>query len=353
MAQPQQWVVVEVEPAPRAAPKAVEPKPIATTVRRKRVVPDETKPEEPAQAAESTPAQPVASDLPRAASSQPISLFPSLSLAPGTSSRETEPSHGETVHPDDPRFSPDVVRAETEFRVKKRVTTWAEDGLAEARAQRGLPHPYFSGVGDAARAALDRGAREHGITATSTQFMKSIGKRYADAASSYASTGDPNLGPPGINPRPSEQISARFGNGPEAMGMRMLAQATETQNDLSHGKPLIGLTLELRQFRDGAPLIAVVVQASEDSKFDAFVLETWPKAVAEAGAPPPDAFHGPELRSIWAVEGWLGLPKKLETALSYLPVPGVGGIGIDKVLPAMTQEGYHYEFRARLLRVYQ
>jgi hypothetical protein len=29
------------------------------------------------------------------------------------------------------------------------------------------------------------------------------------------------------------------------------------------------------------------------------------------------------------------------------------GFGADRVLPALTDEGYHYEFHARILRMYQ
>jgi hypothetical protein len=353
-----EWVIVEVPPAP--PPKVVPPVPVpppeppkpelAKKKPKKDVEPiAEAQPEEVQPAPAPAPA-PMAADLP-AAPSKPINLFPVPSLAPST--EVAEAPHGHTVRPTDPEFRPEVIRAEEEHRVNERVTAFAQDELAEARAQGGLPHPYFSGVREAAKKGLAKRAKEQGIKATTTQMMTQIGKRYADSASSYAKSGNPDLGPPGINPRPSERLNERFGNIPETMALRALAQATETQDELSHGKPLITLTLELRQFRDGSPLTAVVLKASSDPKFDAFVLEAWPKSIAEAGAPPDDAFHGPVLRSIWAVEGWLGMPKKLEEAFSYVPVPGMMGIGVDKVLPALTAEGYHYEFQARLLRVYQ
>ena len=346
-----EWVIVDVVPAPPPpAPKVVKAPPI------KKAAPKEkqAKAEAVEPVAVPLPPEPVALDEPRSTApvpSKPINLFPLPSLLPST--EVAEAPHGHTSRPDDPEFRPEVIRAEEEHRVKQRVDGWAQDELAEVRAQGGLPHPYFSGVRDAARAGLDKRAREAGITATTGQMMKEIGKRYADSASSYAKTGDPNLGPPGVNPRQSEVLKERMGNMPEAMALRALVQATETQNELSHGKPLIALTLELRQFRDGRPLTAMVIQASSDARFDAFVLDAWPKSIAEAGPPPADAFHGPELRSIWAVEGWLGLPKKLEAAISYLPMPGIMGMGADKLLPALTEEGYHYEFHARLLRVYQ
>ena len=349
---PSEWVVVDVpplSPVEASKPPKVSPPP-PPVVRRQ--LPRQTRVEKPEQA--QVPQPQAASDQPRAeapAPSAPISLFPGASLAP--SDEVAEAPHGQTLHPEDLAFRPEVLRAEEEHRVKARVDGWALDQLAAARAQSGLPHPYFSNLGSAMRSNLDKHAKEAGITATTTQFMKSIGKRYADASSSYGKTGDPDLGPPGINPRQSEQLRDRFGSEPETMGLRMMVQAAETQNDLSHGKPLISLMVELRQFKDGRPLTAMVVQASSDAKFDAFVLDVWPRALFETGAPPQDAFHGPELRSLWAVEGWLGLPKKLQTAISYLPMPAIMGFGADKVLPALTEEGYHYEFRTRLLRLYQ
>ena len=289
-----------------------------------------------------------ASDVPCAPR---ISLFPQLSLAPGGDFAAL-PSRGHTVYPDDPSLSPEALRAEEEHRVGARVGGWTEDTLAEARAQRGLPHPYFSGVGEAARAGLEREARAQKVGATLIQAAAAFGQRYAEAVESYGKGGNPDLGPPGIAPRLSERTAERFGNEPGAMPLRALVQATELQSDLRHGRPLISLTLELRQSKDRKTQTAAVLQGSSDPKFDAFVLGAWPKAIEEAGPPPVDAFHGQELRSVWAVEGWLGLPRKLDKVLSYLPTPGVYGLPLDAALPAVSGEGYHYEFRARLLRVY-
>ena len=156
----------------------------------------------------------------------------------------------------------------------------------------------------------------------------------------------------GIAPRQSERLKERFGSDPGSIHMRALVQAAETSEDLKSGKPLFTLTLELRQVRETGEWVSTLLRGSGNVPFDAFVLETWPKAIASAGAPPPEAFRGSELRSIWAVEGWLRNPKKLEETLSYLPSPGVMGLPVDRLMPKLSQEGYRYEFRARLLRVY-
>jgi hypothetical protein len=294
------------------------------------------------------PSSPPSSDVPRAETPPARPLFQAPGLGP--SDRIADVPHGHTLYPDDPSLRPEAVRAEAEKRVGQRVQGWAAEGLAEARALKGLPHPYFSRVRDAVRSGLDKLARETNTHPSSGQILKSWGKRYGDAAESFAKSGDPNLGPPGINPRPSERMKERFSN--EAPFLSALAQATETQDDLTHGKPLISLTVELREFRDGSPFELVLLQGSADSRFDDFVLSAWPKSIAEAGPPPLDAFHGPQLRSIWSIEGWLRLPKVLDDVFAYAPVPGAFGIGADRVLPAFTDEGYRYEFHATVLRVY-
>jgi hypothetical protein len=332
---------VEPEPAPK---KPLEPvRPAAKLATR----------EPPPSAAQEAPSAPV-DDVPRAEGPRaeaptaapgpaPI-LFPSQLGVAENGTFEVAPRRGETVRPDDPRFSKEVLNAQAEQRVKARVTDWAEDTLAEARAQRGLPHPYFSGVRDAARAGLDKLAAQKGVRASFAQAAGAMAGRYLEGASSYGKGGDPNLGPPGQAPQLSEKL-----NQPEQQAMRGLAQATETFNALSHGKPLLSLTLELRQSKDKKTRTAVL-KGSSDPAFDAFVLEAWPTAISAAGPPPEDAFRSDELRSIWEIEGWPG-STKLDKALTYLPDPGVLGIPLTKVIPGAVG-GYSYEFRARLLRVY-
>ncbi len=348
---PLEWVTVDVEVEPEPPPPAPRPQPTRPSAKTK---PTKGAVREPAPAETAPPstAEPE-SDAPRAVLEKPSErgglLLPASSFGPD--GELSEAPRGRTLRPDDPSFDPVAIRAEEARVVKKRVDGWTQDELAEARAQRGLPHPYFSGLREAAIAGLGKRATEVGLVASKADEMRAIGERYEGAASSYGKSGNPNLGPPGLAPRQSEILKDRLGNNPDTMPLQALVQATELMNDLSHGKPLITLTLELRQFRDGAPLVVRVVQPSRDGKFDAFVLEAWPKSIASAGTPPPDAFHGAELRSIWAVEGWLALPKALAGAVSYLPMPGFMGVGADKLLP-LTQDGTHYDFQARLLRVY-
>lgn len=339
---------------PPEPPKPEEPQPPAPKPREavKPAPKVATRTPQPSSAPEEQPSGPV-DDSPRASAALPPEptasgpapiLFPSQLGVAEQGTFEVSPRRGETVRPDDPRFSKEVLNAQAEQRVKARVTGWAEDTLAEARAERGLPHPYFTGVREAARAGLGKLAAEKGVRATLGQAMGAVAGRYLEGASSYGKGGDPGLGPPGQAPQLSEKL-----NQPEAQAMRGLAQATETFNALSTGKPLLSLTLELRQSKDKKTRTAVLKRSS-DPAFDAFVLEAWPAAIAGAGPPPDDAFHSDELRSIWEVEGWPGTTK-LDKAMTYLPDPGMLGVPLTKVIPGAVN-GIGYEFRARLLRVY-
>ena len=332
------------DPPPAPPPEAQkDPEPAAKTAPAKTAVRRPTP--APKTTGSDAPTAPVTSDVPRAdAPRARPSLVPSqLTLNP-SSNFPVEPSRGETIHPDDPRFDPDVIAAKEKQRVKARVDGWAEDGLAEARAQNGLPHPYLMALRDAGRTGLTKLAAERGVRASPALAAKVLSQRYTSATESYGKGGNPDLGPPGQAPRLSERLIL-----PEQQAMRGLAQATETFNDLSHGKPLLTLTLEFRQSKT-TDTRTTIIKGSIDPSFDAFVLEAWPLSIAKAGPPPDDAYRTSELRSIWEIEGWPGATP-LDKTMTYLPEAGVMGIPITRILPAATG-GLSYEFRARLLRVY-
>ncbi len=296
-------------------------------------------------------AVPKADEAPSAKAEAPraLSLVPSLDLSTGGGL--TVPSHGKTLRPADVQVSAGEVRAGDEARVRERVNGFTEDDMATARAQNGLTHPYLMGMRSAGAAALDRRAREEKMGASGQSVLASIAERYLDATASYGKSGDPGLGPPGTTPRLSEQL-AKQNNASELGALRLLAQSTETQNDLTQGKPFLMLQFEFRQFRDGAQSLIKIVRRSKDARFDAFVVAEWPKSIEALPPPPADAFHGPELRSVWQIEGWARLPKAVEEKLAYMPMPGVMGVGADKVAAALGEVTYRYEFQAKLLRAY-
>ena len=171
-----------------------------------------------------------------------------------------------------------------------------------------------------------------------------LAQRYQSAVESYGKGGDPKVATPGQAPRLSEKFTQ-----PEQNAMRALAQGTEFFDDITHGKPLLTLTLELRQSKTIGDK-TTIIKASIDPSFDAFVLDAWPLSIAKAGPPPDDAYRTSELRSIWEIEGW---PAKtsFDKAMTYLPEAGVMGVPLTKLIPGATN-GFGYEFRARLLRVY-
>lgn len=285
--------------------------------------------------------EPRATDAPRNDSLRLLPLLPSAA----SSSFTVEPSRGETIQPDDPRFDSDVMAARETQRVKGRVDGWAEDALAEARATRGLPHPYLLALGESARAGLGRRAREGGLRASPAVAARALGDRIQSAAESYGKGGDPNLGPPGQAPRLSEKIAQ-----PDQLPLKALAQAAETLTDLTRNKPLLTLTLEFRQSRGSDATKTTILKASIDPGFDAFVLQAWPLSIAAAGPPPADAFRTSELRSIWEVEGWPGAGPA-DKVMSYLPEGGLMGVPLTPLIPA-AMGSVGYEFRAKLLRVY-
>ena len=339
------WFEEAPPPPPQVEEKAEDTPPAAAPAKKK---PAKTAVRTPA-TEKAGPEAPVATgapiDSPKSDQPRPkIDLFPpNIALSP-SGTIAVEPSRGETIHPDDPRFDPDVIAAKEKQVVNARVKGFAEDDLAQARAEGGLPHPYFMKLREAGNKGLDKLAAARGMKAPPALLGKVLGTRFQDSAASYGKSGNPNLGPPGQAPRLSERL-----NQPDQNAMKALAQATEMFDDLSHGKPLLTLTLEFRQSKSNE-MKTTILKASIEPSFDAFVLEAWPTSVAAAGPPPPDAFRTDELRSIWQVEGWPA-PTSLDKAMTYLPAPGIMGVPLTTVIPA-AMDGLRYEFRARLLRSY-
>ncbi len=346
-----------VEPRPEPAPDIQRP-PLRRPPLRREVPTPPPQPEEVATA----DARAGETDVPHAPSAQPReltrgpTLTPSLEILGGGTEGPGEGGvalRGRTFRAGegDPYGSEAARREEERFRVHGRVDGWAKDSLAEARAQRGLPHPYIGGVGEALREGLGRA--EGGTPAAlgaagAAEFML---RRYADAAAEYTRTGNPGISTPGLAERQSERLKSQFGG--EAKFVQALTQAGETSLDLAYGKPLLALTLELRLSRDGKPVSApALLQRSGSDAFDAFVLRVIPGALAELGPVPEDALRGQEeLRSVWLIEGWASLPPKLNDAMLMYGVPGMMGIGGDVLLKEIASSE-QFDFRAKLLRVY-
>jgi hypothetical protein len=350
-ARPVEWVVVEVEARP--VPQSVPQPEVPPVVRWKRPpLPKNEAPVHGPQAAHSEPAGTPPKDAPVAQSARASRLLPSSGFfeAPGEAAQA---GRGQTLYPDDSALSEWAKREEEAFRVHRRVDGWAKDTAAGARAQRGLPHPYLAGVGRALREGLGaaEGATPEALGAPGA--MEFLARRYFTAAEQFARTGNPGTATPGLGERQSEKLRQRIGGeSPVFPWVEALTQSGETMQDLTRGMPRLSLTFELRQGRDGATLSEKVLQSSGSVAFDEFVLRVVPSALAQLGPVPAEALRGnEELRSVWLIEGWPRLPRKLEEALTLLGTPGAMGVPVDALLQqAHAQE--RFDFRARLLRAY-
>jgi len=337
------WMELQAAPPPPPPSPVVETQPPAKTPQQR--APRATKPATPqpnnTSAVAGDSREQLTDDVPRAAPGSVMALqLPTVDLNP-RGGMPMEPARGQTLYPNDPRFSQEALNAEAKARVTARVQGFAEDELAIGRAQRGLPHPWFGKVSEVIREGLGKLARAENVRPTAGAMVKDYGKRYESAASSYGKSGDPGLGPPGQAPRPSEMLKL-----PEAQALRALAQATETTSDLTNGKPLRSLTLELRQPKGGGAATMTILEGSGDPVFDELVVRGWRALLTSAGPPPDEVFHGEVLRSIWEIEGWQRTKVNPESDF----MPGLMGVSAAKLLGLARGDGY--DFHPKLLRAY-
>ncbi|HZH02221.1 MAG TPA: hypothetical protein VEY30_00470, partial [Myxococcaceae bacterium] len=240
---------------------------------------------------------------------------------------------------------------ETVDRVGSRVQGWAEDTLAQARAQKGLAHPYLANLRETFKEQLGvpNGPTPRDLGVGSA--VKEMARNYRTAVQAFGRNGTPDLPPPGHAPTQSEVLAELYRDDPNgALPLRMLVAAEELAHALRGSRPLLSLTLELRQDRRGAILGAAVTESSGNPHFDAFVLavgRTAPQALPE---PPADAFRSDVLRSIWQVEGWLRNSRNGPQAMKM--VPGFMGASPELLMREINSGNARFDFRARLLKAY-
>ena len=275
----------------------------------------------------------------------PVAERPLESLVPrpALSLGEGEPAHGVTLHPGDGVVPPEVARAEEGERVRERVQGFAEDVLAQARAEGGI-NPYFEALGHALATELGRADGGSPVQLGVTDGSAGLKKSYAAAASTYGRTGDPGFPAPGREPALSERLSANDA----PLGLRAMAQADETAQGLARLTPLLSLKLELRQTATGALVRARVLESSGSVLFDSFVLRVAPDALPKVDVQPPS--RGSELRSVFQVDGWLrprrSPVEQVARAFAPLALPFVDQLVITD--PAQAD----FDYRAKLLRAY-
>lgn len=340
--------VIEEKEKPRPPPVVARPK--------RSLKPPPTAPRQPAPAPPASTGAPeqlalgAQSEGPSSAPASPaprkLELFPRLPLSGGMPVASAPPT-GRTIRPDDPSLSPEVKRLEEEHRVGGRVGGWAKDALAEARAGAGAGggHPYLGGVGTAMRSGLRsaKGGTQGALGANPAEVMFN---RWTGAMEDYAKTGNPGIQEEGLAPTQSEKLKQMYGQ--EAQWVQGLSQGAQTVHDLQHGKPLLSLTFELRQKKDGHFKSGTILEKSGSDHFDAFVMRVVPKALEELGPPPEEVLRGrDEVRSVWRIEGWQ-VYTQLET---QLPGLGIEGIPLDALRRQLAKDK-KFDFRARLLRAY-
>ncbi len=324
------------EPAPGPEPVERAPSIEAARPRRQRTLKAPAPPTgQPEGAARSGSPDP---DAPLAATRRPLQLAPSLSL-PGMSAPSPAPG-GRLLLPDDPSLSAEVLRAEEVHRVEGRVGGFLDDELAAARAQRGLPHPWWGGIDESLEKTL--GTSDGGTPADMgmRSTLEPMLRNYLSSAEDFAKTGNPGLPSPGLATPQSVRQRELFGS--EAKGAQALAQAGETYLALRFRGPVFSMKLELLQLRSGALDSVKLLETSGNERFDAFVLKSVPSAIAQAGTPPSDVSRREKLRSIWQIDGWLATEANL---------PGLNGIPLDVLKDQLELDGLRFRYRAQLLRV--
>jgi hypothetical protein len=225
-----------------------------------------------------------------------------------------------------------------------------EDDLGDARAQRGLPHPYLSAFRQSLLAALGRHGAGGGLTPRDlgTNAMQNFVKNYLATASNYGRTGNPGLADPGSAPTQSELLAQRFGNQPGATSAIAQAQASETADALTHRGALFQMRIQVIQNKAPPSAEIVLLESSGNKLFDAHVLKGFATTMAEAEVPPADAFHGAALKSVWRIEGYLK-PRHENSAANLLP--SANGISMDQVASLVSPDSMEVDFHATLLRV--
>ena len=205
VSRPMELVEIDVQPQrpvpPRNPTKPPPPRPQTQTATKPPppLPPPTARTEKPPPSTETAPPPPASGGTPgRTETAQgtpppvraPLVLTPSLHALPGTEGIPV-PSEGQiggsTIRPDDPSLSPTVRREQERKRVHDRVQDFLETDLGEARAQRGLAHPYLASFRESLLGELGR----HGApTPQQLGFngLKNMVNNYLSTASQYESS---------------------------------------------------------------------------------------------------------------------------------------------------------------------
>jgi hypothetical protein len=269
-------------------------------------------------------------------------------------------------------------------RAQRKVQGWAEESLAEGRAQRGLASPYFHDLKKSLEElfsqsppALDaKDFEKMGSAAASA----GVGE-YGEQLSRYGKTGNP------LEPRdpdveevqtrysanaqaamrdPGATSAAPWGSSPSAQigaaleAMEPARRVTERAAD----ELKLSAVVELLQARDGKVREARLKKTSGSKAFDDGVLAIAPKAAARLPAPsgPGLGTKADEIRSLWEFQGRLRYRKKVgdmankkDVALGALTSLASGSVSFDETKGSVELLDVTHptlELKAKLLKLY-
>ncbi|WPB80086.1 energy transducer TonB [Archangium violaceum] len=287
-------------PVSSPAPESEEQPPARASVQPPRRTPRQPPPAPVSPKAEeqstSESASPPVEDVPR----EPPRLTLLPKNFPGDVPVAEEPSRGRTIR-NLPGETPDP-QALAEYQAeeaKARVEGWAADTLAEARAQRGAPSPYFHQLKSAFSEQLVEPPTPNAAVVGSRLVREQL-----EAVQRFGKTGSPTVAPEKrehrLEQRNRLQAAAEAGR---AANMYMV--------DVTAPILALAAVVEVWQEPDGKLRELKVLESSGDPAFDSWAISRLRKALAKASSP-PDAGVGIRdegIRSRWRLEEYLGNPR--------------------------------------------
>jgi hypothetical protein len=302
-------------------------------------------------------------------------LLPNLPLGSDQGPGVQVPSHGQTIHNDGSGPDEKAVAAYDAERAQRTVQDWTTDLLADARAQRGLPGPYFSAVKEALEAELNSAPPNIDKKAFGKPFqmggaaaLEEMGKQYSRYGKTGNPLGDVDPDTDDVQTRNSPNMQAMLrdpgGQTPQGQIGAALAGMEPARQMLRRGteEAKLSAVVELLQAKDGAVREAHLRKTSGNRAFDEGVLAAAPKAIAKLQPPsgPGLGTHADAIRSLWEFQGKLNYKKNAhgmsgsDIAKNALSSFATGQLAFDETqgVEMLDMEHPTLEFTAKLLRLY-
>ncbi|RKH69013.1 ferrichrome ABC transporter substrate-binding protein [Corallococcus llansteffanensis] len=239
--------------------------------------------------------KPLSEDTPLASAERPI-LVPGHLLGEGLTGQPR--STGRTLRNTGEVPDPKAVARQQAEEARVKVDGWARDSLAEARAERGAPSPYFAKLQkDFTKKLVDPPPPDLKVLSSrmKREQVEAI-QRFGKTGSPYASKQRDQR----LEQRNRFQAAVEAGR---AANMYMV--------DVTEPILALAAVVEVRQARDGKVLELEVIEGSGDSKFDDWAVSQLREALASAEAPQDGGvgIHDEGMRSRWRLKEFLGNPR--------------------------------------------